>query len=355
MVMISRIAIKNFRSLRDVELCPGPLTVLIGPNGAGKSNIIDALRFLKETYVEPKHSEDRARYLLKERGGFKQVVWGGLTRDDLEFEVQFSNGDGVPNVPGLKTRIEHGDSQVPPYSTRLHSMPIGSDQWEDGSYTNGLNDEYLKAVRLLQTWQFYNFSPALMRKPTPVREEHVLNETGSNLSSVIHTMFSEGHPDLEDAVGMLKVMVPSVERLVSPIFGDGHTYVALKEKGVRNPVGAWGLSDGTLLALALSVALVTRPYPDLICLETPESEIHPGMMEAVSDLLDTASDDSQVIVTTQSTRLLYWLPYDSFVVVEKEKGETKLNPLKHNDRLRETVAELGAGDAWYSGFLGGTP
>ena len=58
---------------------------------------------------------------------------------------------------------------------------------------------------------------------------------------------------------------------------------------------------------------------------------------------------------TVTPNLLYWLPYDSFVIVEKEKGETRLNPLKHNDRLRETVAELGAGDAWYSGFLGGTP
>ena len=48
--MISRIAIKNFRSLRDVELRPGPLTVLIGPNGAGKSNILDALKFLKGVY-----------------------------------------------------------------------------------------------------------------------------------------------------------------------------------------------------------------------------------------------------------------------------------------------------------------
>ena len=128
----------------------------------------------------------------------------------------------------------------------------------------------MQMLKRLKSWHFYSFSPREMRKPTPVKQEHVLNETGSNLSTVIHTMFSEGHPDLEEAVGMLQVMVPTVEGLVSPIFGDGQTYVALKEKGVRSPVGVWGLSDGTLLALALSVALVTRPYPDLICLETPE-------------------------------------------------------------------------------------
>ena len=45
--MISRLAIRNFRSLKDIELKPGRLTVLIGPNGSGKSNVIDALRFVE--------------------------------------------------------------------------------------------------------------------------------------------------------------------------------------------------------------------------------------------------------------------------------------------------------------------
>ena len=115
------------------------------------------------------------------------------------------------------------------------------------------------------------------------------------------------------------------------------------------------MSDGTLLALALSIALVVEPLPELICLETPEAEIHPLMMETVADLLEVASRDTQVIVATHSTRLLDWLPYDSFVVVEKKDGETNLKPLKDNDVLRETVASLGAGDAWYSGYLGGWP
>ena len=353
--MISRIAIKNFRSLRDVELRPGPLTVLIGPNGAGKSNILDALRFLKGVYWDWAQSKGLLGPQLEERGGFGQVVWGGLTDDNLKFEVEFSYGDSGADTIGFSTEV--AENQGVPYLSEEHylidSKPSGS--LGDRTQTDNIPIVAMQMLERLKLWHFYNFSPALMRKPTPVRQEHVLNETGSNLSSVIHTLFSEGHPDLEDAVGMLKVMVPTVERLVSPIFGDGHTYVALKEKGVRNPVGAWGLSDGTLLALALSVALVTRPRPDLICLETPEAEIHPGMMEAVSDLLDTAADDAQVIVTTQSTRLLDWLPYDSFVVVEKEEGETKLKPLKDNDLLRETVAALGAGPAWYSGYLSEAP
>ncbi len=349
--MISRIAIKNYRSLRDVELRPGPLTVLIGPNGSGKSNILDALRFLKEIHSDPRSREMVTNSQLEERGGYKQVVWGGLTDEKIEFEVEFSNSEREPDIPDF--RVELQDHPEP--HLRYRAVPIGAERWEGPAGADGINNEYLKMANHLQSWQFYNFSPELMRKPTKVKQENVLNESGSNLSTVIHSLFSAGQPDLEEAVSMLQVMVPSVERLVSPIFGDGHTYVALKEKGVENPVGTWGLSDGTLLALALSIALVVRPEPELICIESPETGIHPQMLQAVADMLEVASRDTQVIVTTQSPYLLEWLPYESFVVVEKEEGETRLTPLKHKDGIRETIEALGARDSFYSGYLGGEP
>ncbi len=354
--MISRIAIKNFRSLKDVEFRPGPLTVLIGPNGSGKSNLLDALKFVKAIYSDPGQAPDLAKSELEDRGGYGQVVWGGHTDSHLRFEVEFPSDDTSSATLGLATEIAEARGS-PHFSEEHHlvdSMSVGNLGFRSPteSYISLSAKETLDRLKL---WQFYDFSPDLMRKPTKVKQEHILNESGSNLSTVIHSLFSEGHPDLEEAVGMLQVMVPTVERLVSPIFGDGQTYVALKEKDLENAVGAWGLSDGTLLALALSVALVVEPLPELICLETPEAEIHPLMMETVADLLEVASRDTQVIVTTQSTRLLDWLPYDSFVVVEKRDGKTSLKPLKDEGVLRETVAALGAGDAWYSGYLGGWP
>ena len=354
--MISRIAIKNFRSLRDVELRPGPLTVLIGPNGSGKSNILDALKFLKRVYSDWAQAEDLAKSQLVDRGGFQQVVWSGLTDEDLRFEVEFSHGDSTLGSDGLATEIAE-DGGIPYLTEESHlvdSTPIGD------LGTRVLPEFHIslaakQTLDRLKLWQFYDFSPEAMRKPTKVKQENILNESGSNLSTVIHSLYSAGHPDLEEAVSMLQVMVPTVERLTSPIFGDGQTYVALKEKDVENPVGAWGLSDGTLLALALSVALVTHPLPELICLETPEAEIHPLMMETVADMLEVASRDTQVIVTTQSTRLLDWLPYERFVIVEKKRGETQLRPLTVGEDDHEFFRAVGVGNAWYSGSIGGIP
>ena len=283
-------------------------------------------------------------------------MWGGKTDSHLRFEVEFSADDTSPESQGLATEICE-DSGVLGFGEEQHlvdSLPVGN--LGDRSLTSFFILRAAKdALDKLKLWQFYDFSPDLMRKPTNVKQEHLLNESGSNISTVIHSLFSEGRPDLEEAVDMLRVMVPTVERLVSPIFGDGQTYVALKEKGIENPVGTWGLSDGTLLALALSIALVVRPEPELICVESPETGIHPQMLQAVADMLEVASRNTQVIVTTQSPYLLEWLPYESFVMVEKEEGGTRLSPLKHKDGIRETIEALGTRDSFYSGYLGGEP
>ena len=43
--MISEIRIQNFKSIQDLTLKPGRVTVLIGANGSGKSNILEAIAF----------------------------------------------------------------------------------------------------------------------------------------------------------------------------------------------------------------------------------------------------------------------------------------------------------------------
>jgi predicted ATPase len=44
--MLTRLAIRGFKNLADVEVQFGPVTYIAGPNGAGKSNLFDAIRFL---------------------------------------------------------------------------------------------------------------------------------------------------------------------------------------------------------------------------------------------------------------------------------------------------------------------
>ena len=56
MKSLSRIHVEGFRSLRDVTLDPGRITVLIGPNGAGKSNLLSFFRMIPALTGTPARS-----------------------------------------------------------------------------------------------------------------------------------------------------------------------------------------------------------------------------------------------------------------------------------------------------------
>ncbi|MCU0913441.1 MAG: AAA family ATPase [Planctomycetes bacterium] len=62
-VFLSRVLLKNYKSIANCSVKLGPLNFLVGPNGAGKSNFLDALRFMAESLNT---SLDHA---LRERGG----------------------------------------------------------------------------------------------------------------------------------------------------------------------------------------------------------------------------------------------------------------------------------------------
>lgn len=48
---LTRLRVKNFRSIADIDIPLSPLTVLVGPNGSGKSNVVDAIRFVRDVFA----------------------------------------------------------------------------------------------------------------------------------------------------------------------------------------------------------------------------------------------------------------------------------------------------------------
>lgn len=48
---ITRVILKNYKSIVHCDVELKPLTILVGPNGSGKSNFLDALSFVKQALV----------------------------------------------------------------------------------------------------------------------------------------------------------------------------------------------------------------------------------------------------------------------------------------------------------------
>jgi predicted ATPase len=46
---IKRLTVRNFKSIRELQLELAPLTILVGPNGSGKSSILEALALMSQS------------------------------------------------------------------------------------------------------------------------------------------------------------------------------------------------------------------------------------------------------------------------------------------------------------------
>ena len=75
--MLSRIRVRGYKSLRDLEVQLKPLTLLFGPNSAGKSNLLDAVQLLsrlatsgtlKEAFDPPYRGKPLESFTMDEGG-----------------------------------------------------------------------------------------------------------------------------------------------------------------------------------------------------------------------------------------------------------------------------------------------
>ena len=90
---ITRVALKNYKSIAacDVEL--GPLMFLVGPNGAGKSNFLDSLRFVADAL------DSSLDHAIRDRGGIDNVhCRSGGHPNHFSIHLDFTLSEGPPDT-----------------------------------------------------------------------------------------------------------------------------------------------------------------------------------------------------------------------------------------------------------------
>ena len=90
--MIKRLRVRNFLSLKELDLELGLNNLVVGPNMSGKSNLIDCFRFLTTMVTEG------VTKAFLDRGGFQEVVWKGgeESRISIGLTMQPPHQDGMP-------------------------------------------------------------------------------------------------------------------------------------------------------------------------------------------------------------------------------------------------------------------
>ena len=368
--MIDRLHVNNFKSLRKLDLVLEDLTILIGRNEAGKSNILDVLKVLASLV---KSSMRAAEDPILARGGYRYVVWNGEVKQPITIgiEGQLLSGNrfgytvGIGLIENNWVITQETFTASPEGTVELRRSP---NEWAYKTGSGSIQPHELALIRIrgecpvakeliesITTWSFYNLSPELMSHGNDTAAVRRLNDDGSNLSAVIHTLVSEGNPSLSIIEEHLKAFSPEIEKILAPVNESGRTQVAVRERGLSQLVPAPAMSYGTLYCLGLAVALFGPTAPDLLTFEEPDAHAHTHLLELTAESLLAAADRMQVIATTHRPVLLDFIPPKFVTVVEKVGVATTCIRVKNKKSYLRAVKELGASKAWYSGSIGGVP
>lgn len=384
--MLHTVAIRGYRSLREIVLPLAQLTVVTGANGTGKSSLYRALRLLADC------GRGEVIGSLAREGGLESVLWAGPEQlagarrtgrvegtartGPVSLEMGFAADDfgylvdlGLPQMAGhgslfaLDPEIKREAVFVGPVMRKSSTLVRRTRDYVEASTESGRGfdkvtqalpayrsvlAEYahpgahpeLAAVRdRLRSWRFYDGfrvdAAAPSRQRTVGTRTPVLSDDGSDLAAAIQTIIEAGHVDLQRAIADA-----FDGATVSVTVHDGLFDLQLHQPGMLRPLRAAELSDGTLRFLLWAAALLSPRPPSLMVLNEPETSLHPDLVGPLASLIRAAADTTQLVVVTHSKALLEYL--DTVTVEDAaEAGASAAEIPLYKDRGETRVEGIG--------------
>lgn len=334
---VERLQVEGYRSLADVVVEFGAITVVVGANGSGKSNLYRALRLAHSC-----GTGQVARRIALE-GGMSSVVFAGWTERPVEKKVELSlDLDGMTYEVTLATAargardssvafpldpvITHEQILLPvvgrrrvdlldrsgstafvrddegnriTYTATFHASESVLTQLVDDARFPELHFVRDRLQRMRFHHQLRTDDDAPARRPSVGTRTLSVGDDGEDLAAALATILNEGESGelerlVEEALGGRLVIVED---------GSGRVEVGLDRPRLKRPLSAGELSDGQLRFLHLAAALLSPRPPAMIVLNEPESSLHSSLVPALAELVRAASARTQVVVTTHSTEL----------------------------------------------------
>jgi predicted ATPase len=374
----------------------GPLNVLIGPNGSGKSNLLEVISLLR---AAPKDLSAP----VKEAGGVSDWLWKGAKNPTASIEVIIQNNERsnmpirhsfsfiengkrfevlaelienvaphpgyedpffyyqnekghirlkgrrqYPLVPILPEQEEGEERQLPRDKINPEESVLSQVKDPERYPTLAYLAEMYSGFRLYREWTFGRYTPPRQAQKADLPTAY-LSETCDNLPLVLNSLRPRVKGDIIEA---LNCLYPNIDDFNIQIEGG---WVQLYLEEGRFHIPATRLSDGTLRYLCLLAILCHPSPPPLVCIEEPELGLHPDVIPNLANLMISASERCQLIVSTHSEILVDALTDtpESVLVCEKENGKTQMQRLKSKE-LEKWLEKYRLGELWLKGEIGGT-
>lgn len=357
LTQISKLILRGYKSIAECDLELRTLNVLIGANGTGKSNFIGFFRLISRIL------DQQLQAAVGSAGGPDALLhFGRKKTEQLHAELYFgNNGYRFTLAPTQDNRMMfayeclwwnmYGDWR--PHSGHFESYVESQ---------KGKTEIYNYVVPAMRSWRVYHFhdtsQSALVKQIHGINDNEYLREDARNLAAFLYRLKNNHEPHYKRVVKAVQLVVP--------VFGDFHLRPTVdnKEKiqlewteaGQDMPFSASALSDGTLRFICLATVLLQpEPYmPAAILIDEPELGLHPYAIAVLGSLMKSASEEHQIIVSTQSVELVNEFKVDDLIVVDKRDGGSIFNR-PDAEALSEWMNEYSLGELWKKNLLGGRP
>jgi predicted ATPase len=241
---------------------------------------------------------------------------------------------------------------------------------QPGDHVLGMTDAQIKTasvigrfLRKFQAYQFHDTTPeARIRQSTEPHLNLFLGNNGGNLAGWLHRLFhmknSQSYSMIESTVRHAFPDFGGFDLIEDPL--NGKTQFLWHHRHHEGLFRATHLSDGTIRFIALC-ALFLQPIefiPDVLLIDEPELGLHPTALLILASMArNVVAQGKQVILTTQSPKLLSQFDPKNVVVVERENEASTFKSVSDMGIPLEEWLEKydGLGSLWEMNLLGGTP
>lgn len=387
-IKLGKLEIKGFKSIdRYGQTIPfGDITVLIGANGSGKSNVFSFLRML-QSMATGKLSD----YLGRENPN-RLLHYGNKKTESIQFKAFFDNGADIRYEVDLKRELPRGMyigsekvgfGQFDPVHKKNckpehHKAGDGADcalnfhylQRQangeaglliDESETGRLVKDFLAGIEI---FQFNDTSDsARIKDMSYIDDAYKLKHDAGNLAAFLYML--KNSPDYKKYYKRILLFIRSVipqfaDFVLEPLPAEkDHVRLNWKDNSGSDFIfDPYQLSDGSLRFIALATLLLQPPelLPTVIAIDEPELGLHPGAIGAFDAMLRIAVEHCQIIVATQSMRMLDEIGPKTLVTVERDfQRNCSVFSSQTTKKLEHWLKEYTLSELWEKNVIGGNP
>jgi predicted ATPase len=339
-MLIKKLHVENYLSLKDVTVSFKPLTIIVGANASGKTNVLSSLKILNRLMLSEELPTDDQ---------IKQWFWAGYndSKRHLKFKIEAEIED---NKVEYILSLQASDKKI-----YLEQFFIGNQKIIDIEESNGIvfdeksgnetsyydNKMALRSAgaygekpitrrfsEFLKEFEFYNFMPEIIRRDnifSIIGKKSSLPSSLDDDGSVLRDVLLNWHESYQDNFKSVnELLEKALDRSLECL--PDNEEIGLQE-GYEKLIPLKKASDGTLRLLAYYTLLNQDELPKLVAIEEPERNLHPAALEGVANLLQELSQRTQVIITTHSSQLLDALNTEDLgkdievVLLQNKKGE----------------------------------